>query len=106
MRILLALAVLLAAAALAPSATAAQCPPICPGLVSVTPTLPSASCGDCVGVDVTVSTPEPAGCNDCGGIGAEASVQHDGDGTTASLLVCRGGFVVICPVDQTLSLPV
>jgi hypothetical protein len=106
MRILLALAVLLAACALAPSASAAQCPPVCPGLVSVALTLPSADCGDCVGGDVTAATPEPAGCNDCGGIGAEASVQHDGDGTTVSLLVCRGGFVVICPVDQALALPV
>jgi hypothetical protein len=106
MRILIALAVLLAACALAPSATAAQCPPVCPGLVSVGLTLPSPSCGDCVGADVTAATPEPAGCNDCGGIGAEASIQHEAGTTTVSLLACRGGFVVICPVDETLTLPV
>jgi hypothetical protein len=99
MRILLALATL---AALAPSATAAQCPPACVG-EGVQLTLPSDGCGDCVGVAVHVETLEPEGCFDCGGVGAAASVQHDGDGTTVSVLVCRGGFVVICPVDQTLT---
>jgi hypothetical protein len=102
MRILLALAALLAVSALAPSAAAAQCPPVC---VYVHPaaTLPSASCPDCLGLAVSAGTLEPAGCNDCGGIGAEASVEHGNGATTVSALVCRGGFVVICPVDETLT---
>lgn len=94
MRILLALALLLVAAAVAPSATAAQCPPACV-YAYVEPS------GN--GVTVGAGTLDPAGCYDCGGVGAEASVQHVDGETTVSLLVCRGGFVVICPVDQSIT---
>lgn len=103
MRIALALLASLAfLTVLAPSASAAQCPPVCVG-AGVQPTLPSDGCGDCVGVQAQVYTIEPAGCYDCGGVGAAVGVEHDGDGTTVSALVCRGGFVYICPVDEEVT---
>ncbi|MEA3203539.1 MAG: hypothetical protein QOI63_1214, partial [Thermoplasmata archaeon] len=69
MRPILALACLLALAALAPAATAAQCPPVCLA-VGVTPTTPTPGCGDCVGLDAHAGTLAPAGCADCTTLGA------------------------------------
>lgn len=94
MRILLALASVLALSALAPAATAAQCPPMCVYAFAE----PSES-----GVTAGAGISEPDNCYDCGGVGAEAGVHRDGDGTTVHLLVCRGGFVHICPVDQAVT---
>lgn len=102
MRILLALASLLALAAFAPCAAAADCPPACIG-AGVQVTYPTDACGDCVGVAVQADLLEPAGCSDCGGVVGAASVEHAGGSTTVSALVCRGGFVVVCPVDQSIT---
>lgn len=104
MRLLLALASVLLLTALAPPAAAAdadaaRCPPVCV-YADADPTLPSADCPDCVGLTVGAGTLEPDDCNDCGGVGAEAGVQHEEGETTAHVLVCRGGFVHICPVDE------
>jgi hypothetical protein len=102
MRRILALASLLALAALAPSATAAQCPPVCV-TVGVQPTTPTPGCGDCVGLDAHAGTLPPTGCADCTTLGARVAVQHDGDGTTVSVQVCRGGFVYVCAIDRDVT---
>jgi hypothetical protein len=104
MRSLIALASLLVLASLAPSATAAQCPPVCVS-VGVTPTTPTPGCGDCVGLDAHAGTLPPTGCYDCDTVGAAVGVQHDGSGTTASARVCKGGFVYFCVVDEEIPLP-
>jgi hypothetical protein len=102
MRLLLALASVLALAALAPSATAAQCPPVCV-YVDVDHTRPSSSCPDCVGVTVGAGTLDPVGCHDCGGVGVEAGVNHANGETTVHVLACRGGFIHICFVDERVT---
>lgn len=103
MRLLVALLSMLALlTVLAPPATAAQCPPVCVG-AGVQPTLPSDGCGDCVGVAAQVYTVEPDNCADCGGVWATAGAQHEGGATTVSAQVCRGGFVVICIVDEEVT---
>ena len=89
-------------AAILLAATTASAGPALPVGYSLDVTEPSAGCGTCVGAEAAVYTVEPAGCYDCGGVGAAVGAQHDGDGTTASAKVCRGGFVYICPVDVTL----
>jgi hypothetical protein len=102
MRPLLALATLLALASLAPAATAAQCPPVCV-TAGVSPTTPTPSCGDCIGLDAHAGILAPSGCADCTTLGAHVGVQHDGSGTTVSAQVCRGGFIYICPVDEDIT---
>jgi hypothetical protein len=104
MRLAFALFALLALlSVLSPSATAAQCPPVCVG-AGVQPTLPSDGCGECVGAAAQVYTIEPDGCADCGGVGAGVGAEHDEDGTTVSAKVCRGGIVYICVVDEEFTL--
>jgi hypothetical protein len=102
MRSLIALASLLVLAALAPSATAAQCPPVCVS-VGVTPTTPTPGCGDCVGLDAHAGVLAPNGCFDCTTLGAHAGAQHDASGTTVSAQVCRGGFVYLCVIDREVT---
>lgn len=94
---------LLAVLALVLLATTASAGPGIPVGHSLAVTPPSNGCETCVGVEAAVYTVEPSGCYDCGGVGAGAGVEHDADGTTVSAVVCRGGFVYICPVDESLT---
>ncbi|GEM_PF-3887668 len=72
--------------------------------VGATPTLPTASCPTCLGVDAHAGVGNVAGCFDCPTLGAEASVQTDGSAVTGHILVCRGGFVYVCLVDESFQL--
>lgn len=67
---------------------------------------PNEDCPDCLGASASVVQEEPENCADCAYFWASASVQKDGDGVTVSSEVCRGGFVVICLVDQEHTVPV
>lgn len=101
MRNLLIALLLSTAFAAIPTASAAQCPPMCVS-VGVTPTLPSSDCGDCGGVSAHAGTVSP-GCADCGDVGAAVGVQHENGETTVSAKVCRSGFFYICIVDEEIT---
>ena len=97
---------LLALLALTLLASTASAAPSGPGVpvgyhVSVAPV--DSDCPTCVDAEASVYTIEPDNCNDCGGIGASVGAENDADGTTVSATVCRGGFVVICVVDEEIT---
>ena len=85
---------------LASTATARPLPEV-PVRTNVAYTLPSEDCGDCVGASASAGT-YVEGCYDCDGVGAGASVSNDEDGPTASLRMCKTGFVYMCVVDVTV----
>ncbi|MGB0653708.1 MAG: hypothetical protein ACPGQL_10970 [Thermoplasmatota archaeon] len=98
---------LLVAAALcllltAPAASAAQDPPV---WVVVDPDVAISpdGCDDCVHASLTVAQVYDNSCADCPGVWATVSVDHDGENTTVGAEVCRGGFVVICVVDDEIT---
>lgn len=83
---------------------AASAGPGAPVTGSYDATLPSDDCPDCVGASVAAGTTNPPNCADCTTLGAGAGVERDEDGTEASAKLCRGGFIYICPVDETVRL--
>src|SRR5687767_4891164 len=86
---------------LASTATARPAPEV-PVRTNVVYTLPSEDCGDCASVSASIGTYVPD-CYDCDGVGAGASVSNDADGTTATLRVCKSGFVYMCVVDESVT---
>ena len=96
-----ALFAVLALLLLAATASARPLPGL-PVQVTVGTTLPSDGCADCVGASASAGTSVPD-CYDCGGVGVGAGVAHDGDGTTVWAKACKGGFVYVCPVDESLT---
>lgn len=91
-------AALLACLAAVPLAGASNLPVV----VDVSPTLPSDSCGDCVGVDAGAGVGIP-NCFDCPAFGASLSAQHEGDATTVGARVCYSSFFYICYVDEEVT---
>lgn len=96
MRALLLLALL--AIATAPTASAAKESP-----VTVDPHVEvGGDCDTCVEADLSVTQTYPDNCADCPDVWVHAGVEYDGQNVVVDAVACRGGFVVICFVDEQI----
>lgn len=57
-------------------------------------------CDTCAEASLSVVQDEPDNCADCAYVWGTVAVETDGRGAAVDAEVCRGGFVVICVVDQ------
>ena len=94
MRAVLLLALL--AIATAPAASAAKESPVIVDPYAEV----GGDCDTCLEASLLVYQGYPDNCADCPDLTVFVGVEHDGRNVHADAVVCRGGFVTICVVDE------